>query len=49
VGWLLAPEEVRAATREAIVAITREKYSWEGVARSVIAAAHGNLEELPRP
>jgi glycosyltransferase involved in cell wall biosynthesis len=48
-GWLLAPEDVRAATREAIVEITREKYSWDGVARSVIAAAEGDLEELPEP
>jgi glycosyltransferase involved in cell wall biosynthesis len=48
-GWLLAPEDVRAATREAIVAITREKYSWDGVARGVIAAARGDLDELPEP
>ena len=48
-GWLLAPEDVRAATREAIVEITREKYSWDGVARSVIAAAQGDLDELPEP
>jgi hypothetical protein len=49
VGWLLAPEEVRAATRAAMVEITREKYSWEGVARGVIAAAQGHLDELPEP
>jgi glycosyltransferase involved in cell wall biosynthesis len=47
--WLAAAPELRAATREAIVAATRERYSWDGVARSVIAAARGELEGLPRP
>jgi hypothetical protein len=40
---------VRAATREAIVAVTREKYSWDGVARGVIAAARSELDALPEP
>jgi glycosyltransferase involved in cell wall biosynthesis len=48
-GWLLAGEDVRAATRGAIVAVTRETYSWEGVARAVIAAARGELDALPEP
>jgi glycosyltransferase involved in cell wall biosynthesis len=48
-AWLEAPDDLRAATREAIVAATRESYSWEGVARSVIAAARGELDGLPRP
>ena len=48
-AWLEAPDDLRAATREAIVAATREHYSWDGVARSVIAAAQGELEGLPRP
>jgi glycosyltransferase involved in cell wall biosynthesis len=48
-GWLAAPEDLRAATREAIVGATRERYSWEGVARTVIAAAQGELEDLPEP
>ena len=38
-----APEDLRARTREAIVAVTRERYSWDGVARTVIAAAQGEL------
>ena len=46
-GWLAAPEDLRAATREAIVEATRERYSWEGVARTVIAAAQGDLDDLP--
>jgi glycosyltransferase involved in cell wall biosynthesis len=48
-AWLAAPPELRTATREAIVAATREHYSWDGVARSVIAAARGQLDGLPRP
>ncbi len=48
-GWLAAPEDLRAATREAIVEATRERYSWEGVARTVIAAAQGELDDLPEP
>jgi glycosyltransferase involved in cell wall biosynthesis len=48
-AWLAAPPDVRASTRDAIVAATREHYSWDGVARSVIAAARGELDRLPRP
>jgi glycosyltransferase involved in cell wall biosynthesis len=46
-GWLEAPDELRAATRAGIVQATRERYSWAGVARSVIAAAQGRLDDLP--
>jgi glycosyltransferase involved in cell wall biosynthesis len=48
-SWLEAPDDVRAATRDAIVAVARERYSWDGVARTVIAAARGELGDLPRP
>jgi glycosyltransferase involved in cell wall biosynthesis len=48
-GWLGAPEDVRAATREAIVAVTRERWSWDGVARTVVDAACGRVDALPRP
>jgi len=48
-AWLAAPDDLRAATREAIVEATRASYSWDGVARSVIAAARGELDGLPRP
>ena len=48
-GWLEAPAELRAAAREAMVAVTRERYSWEGVARTVLAAAQGRLDGLPAP
>jgi hypothetical protein len=49
VSWLHAQERLREATREALVATARERYSWEGVARGVIAAAEGRLGELPSP
>jgi glycosyltransferase involved in cell wall biosynthesis len=46
VAWLRAPDGLRAETREALTAVARERYSWEGVARSVVAAAQGRLDEL---
>ena len=49
IGWLTAPDALRSATREAIVATTRERYSWDGVARTVVAAARGELASLPSP
>jgi glycosyltransferase involved in cell wall biosynthesis len=49
VAWLRAPEDIRARTREALVAVARERYSWEGVAAGVIAAAEGRLADLPEP
>ncbi len=48
-SWLAAPDDLRAATRKAIVEATRERYSWDGVARTVIAAAQGDLDDLPEP
>jgi len=48
-AWLAAPPDVRAATRDGIVAATRERYSWDGVARTVIAAAQGDIDGLPTP
>jgi glycosyltransferase involved in cell wall biosynthesis len=47
-SWLEAPADLRARTRDAIVGVARERYSWEGVARTVIAAAEGRLDDLPR-
>jgi hypothetical protein len=46
-GWLEAPDHVRAATRAALIATARERFSWEGVAGGVLAAAQGRLAELP--
>jgi glycosyltransferase involved in cell wall biosynthesis len=49
IAWLRAPEALRSATREALVAVARERYSWTGVADGVIAAAQGRLDDLPTP
>jgi glycosyltransferase involved in cell wall biosynthesis len=48
-GWLEAPADLRAATREAIASAAHRTYSWDGVARGVIAAAQGQLDDLPMP
>jgi hypothetical protein len=45
--WLGLPEEARSAAREALVETTRRLWSWEGVARGVIAASRGELDRLP--
>jgi glycosyltransferase involved in cell wall biosynthesis len=46
-SWLEAEPGLRAEAREAIVRVARERYSWDGVAATVIAAAEGRLEGLP--
>ena len=48
-GWLGADPELRARTRAGLVATVRERWSWEGVARGVIAAARGDLDGLEEP
>ena len=48
-SWLEAPEDLRRRTREALVATARERFSWDGVARDVIAAAEGRLDDLRPP
>jgi glycosyltransferase involved in cell wall biosynthesis len=47
--WLSAPGALRAATREAVVSVARRRYSWDGVAETVIAAAEGRLQSIPPP
>jgi glycosyltransferase involved in cell wall biosynthesis len=47
--WIDAPAALREATRKGLVAVARERYSWEGVGRGVLAAAAGRLDELPPP
>lgn len=42
-GWLTLDGELRGQAREGIVRTVRARWSWEGVSRSVIAAAHGQL------
>jgi glycosyltransferase involved in cell wall biosynthesis len=46
-GWLGLSEEERAVAREALVETARRLWSWEGVARVVIAASRGELDRLP--
>lgn len=41
VGWLEADRALKARTRTALESVARERWSWEGVARGVIAAARG--------
>ncbi len=49
-AWMELPEERRAVAREALVATARRLWSWEGVARGVLAAAVGaGAENLPPP
>jgi glycosyltransferase involved in cell wall biosynthesis len=49
VAWLRAPESLRERTRAALVGTARERFSWTGVARGVLAAARGRVEDLPEP
>ncbi len=48
-GWFALPEEQREAAREALVATAHRLWSWEGVARGMLAASAGKLGELPAP
>ena len=49
VSWLGADDALRSQTRAGLVATVRERWSWDGVARGVIAAARGELDGLDRP
>jgi glycosyltransferase involved in cell wall biosynthesis len=48
-AWLTVDEERREQTRAGLVRTVRERWSWEGVARGVIAAARGQLDALATP
>jgi glycosyltransferase involved in cell wall biosynthesis len=45
--WLSLPERERAPAREALAETARRLWSWEGVARAVLAASRGELDRLP--
>ncbi len=47
--WLSLPKPRRQEARGALVETVARLWSWEGVARGVLAAAAGELAELPRP
>jgi glycosyltransferase involved in cell wall biosynthesis len=48
-GWLALPEAERKAARQALVETVGRLWSWQGVARGVLAASAGELGDLPRP
>jgi len=48
-AWLSLPEGERQRARETLVETVGRLWSWEGVARGVLAAAAGELDRLPRP
>jgi glycosyltransferase involved in cell wall biosynthesis len=45
--WLALSERERAEAREGLAETARRLWSWEGVARGVIAASRGELARLP--
>jgi glycosyltransferase involved in cell wall biosynthesis len=47
--WLELPEAQRSAARAKLVETARRLWSWEGVARGVLAASAGGPGELPPP
>jgi glycosyltransferase involved in cell wall biosynthesis len=49
IGWLRADPQVREQARAGLVETVRERWSWEGVARGVISAARGELDDLQTP
>ena len=49
ITWLLMPEELRTNARASLVETVAAHWSWESVARTVIAAAQGDLDALDPP
>jgi glycosyltransferase involved in cell wall biosynthesis len=47
--WFELPEDKRAEARKALVATAQRLWSWEGVARGVLTASAGQLDELSAP
>jgi len=48
-AWLALTAADRAAASAAMTECVRHHWSWEGVARTVVAASQGDLADLPRP
>jgi glycosyltransferase involved in cell wall biosynthesis len=48
-GWLGAEPALRVSTRAGLVSTVRERWSWQGVAEGMIAAARGDLDALAQP
>ena len=49
IAWMEAPDDLREATRDGLVGVARERFSWDGVAAGVVAAALGEHAVLPGP
>jgi glycosyltransferase involved in cell wall biosynthesis len=47
--WLELDPELRREAREGLIRTVGERWSWDRVARGVIAAARGELDELQEP
>ena len=48
IRWLGAPAPLRERTRHELARFARERFSWDGVAVAMLAAAEGRLDDLPR-
>jgi len=48
-AWLGVDPALREQTRSGLVCTVRSRWSWEGVARGVIAAARGEVDALATP
>lgn len=48
-AWLSLPQAERERARTALVETVGRFWSWEGVARGVLSAAAGEVDDLPRP
>ncbi len=46
-AWLSLGDAERAEARQVLVETARRLWSWEGVARGVLAASRGELDRLP--
>ena len=49
IGWLGLDPETHAAALAALREVAASRWSWEGVARTILAASAGELEDLPVP
>jgi glycosyltransferase involved in cell wall biosynthesis len=49
IDWLGRDPAERERATSALARTAHERYSWEGVARGVIAAAEGRLDDLLEP
>jgi glycosyltransferase involved in cell wall biosynthesis len=46
-GWLDLDPEIRERARSALRSVAADRWSWEGVARTILAASAGRLDDLP--